>query len=107
MRIVMRLGTSLLTIAPLRAFATRRLAAVEMKARPRPREYSYGHARIEWPGDVREGWLQVGDAQTFTGAVPAEVTRRLLAGEGRPGAYTPAALFGPSLAEACGGTYLI
>jgi acyl-CoA synthetase (AMP-forming)/AMP-acid ligase II len=40
------------------------------------------------------------------GAVPAEVARRLLAGEGKPGAHTPAALFGPSLAQACGGAYL-
>jgi short subunit dehydrogenase-like uncharacterized protein len=107
-RTVMPLATSLLAIGPLRTFAKRRLAAVEMKARPRPREYSWGHARIEWPGgEVREGWLRLGDAQVFTGAVPAEVTRRLLAGEGRPGAYTPAALFGPTLAEACGGTYLL
>jgi hypothetical protein len=37
----------------------------------------------------------------------AEVARRLLPGEGKPGAYTPAALFGPSLAQACGGEYLI
>jgi hypothetical protein len=35
-----------------------------------------------------------------------EVARRLLAGEGKPGAHTPAALFGPSLAQACGGAYL-
>ncbi len=105
---VMPLATSLLAIGPLRTFAKRRLAAVEMKARPRPREFSWGHARIEWPGgEVREGWLRLGDAQVFTGAVPAEITRRLLAGEGRPGAYTPAALFGPELAEACGGTYLL
>jgi hypothetical protein len=48
-----------------------------------------------------------GEAQSWTGAVPAEVVRRLLAGEGRPGAYTPASLFGPSLAEACGAEYLI
>ena len=33
--------------------------------------------------------------------------KRLLAGQGRPGAWTPAALFGSSLAEACGGEYLI
>jgi hypothetical protein len=30
-----------------------------------------------------------------------------MAGQGRPGAYTPAALFGPSLAEAAGAEYLI
>jgi hypothetical protein len=39
--------------------------------------------------------------------VPAEIARRLLAGKGRPGAYTPTALFGPSLALACGGEYVI
>jgi short subunit dehydrogenase-like uncharacterized protein len=106
-RAILPLATTLLAIAPVRAFARKRLAGVKLKSRERPREYSYGHARLEWPdGTVREGWLQLGDAQAFTGAVPAEVTRRLLAGEGHPGAYTPAALFGPSLAEACGATYL-
>ena len=39
--------------------------------------------------------------------MPAEVVRRLLEGQGRPGAYTPAALFGPALAESCGGEYLL
>ena len=103
-RTVLPLATGLLMIGPVRAVAKSRLAQVKTKARERPREYSYGHARVEWAdGTVREGWLQVGDAQEFTGAVPAEVARRLLAGEGRPGAFTPAALFGPSLAEACGG----
>jgi short subunit dehydrogenase-like uncharacterized protein len=106
-RAVLPLATTLLAIGPVRAFARKRLAGVKLKARERPREYSYGHARLEWPdGTVREGWLQLGDAQAFTGAVPAEIARRLLAGEGRAGAYTPAALFGPSLAEACGATYL-
>ena len=74
----------------------------------RPRPDSWGHARVEWAdGTTQEGWLRVGDAQVFTGAVAAEIARRLLAGEGRPGAFTPAALFGPSLALACGGEYVI
>ena len=61
------------------------------------------NARVEWAdGTIQVGWLRAGDAQVFTGAVPAEVARRLLAGEG-PGAFTPTALFGPSLALACGG----
>ncbi|GAA0584578.1 saccharopine dehydrogenase NADP-binding domain-containing protein [Paractinoplanes ferrugineus] len=107
-RAMLPLVTGLLRISAVRAFARRRLAAVEFKAKPRPREHSWGHARIRWSdGTVREGWLRVGEAQAFTGAVPAEVTRRLLAGEGRPGAHFPAALFGPSLAESCGGTYLL
>jgi hypothetical protein len=80
---------------------------VKVKARERPREQSWGHARLEWAdGTTREGWLRVGEAQAYTGAVPAEVARRLLAGDGRPGAYTPTALFGPALAEACSGEYL-
>jgi short subunit dehydrogenase-like uncharacterized protein len=107
-RAIMPLALALLQIAPVRAFATNRLARVQLKAHDRPREHSYGHAVIQWPdGTTREGWLQLGDAQAFTGAVPAEIARRLLAGQGRPGAYTPAALFGPALAEACGGSYLI
>jgi short subunit dehydrogenase-like uncharacterized protein len=107
-RAVLPLATALLAIGPVRDFAKRRLARVRLGARPRPREYSWGHARVEWAdGTTREGWLRLGDAQAYTGAVPAEVARRLLAGEGRPGAWTPAALFGPSLALACGGEYVI
>jgi hypothetical protein len=63
---------------------------------------------VRWAdGAAEEGWLRVGDAQVFTGAVAAEIALRLLAGEGRPGAFTPAALFGPSLALACGGEFLL
>ena len=107
-RAVLPLATALLTVGPVRNFAKSRLARVKLKARARPRPYSWGHARVEWADDtIREGWLRVGDAQVFTGAVPAEIARRLLAGEGRPGAFTPAALFGSSLALACGGEYVI
>jgi short subunit dehydrogenase-like uncharacterized protein len=102
------LAAALLAIGPVREFAKGRLARVKLSARERPRAHSWGHARVEWAdGSVQEGWLRVGDAQAYTGAVPAEVARRLLSGEGKPGAYTPAALFGPSLALACGGEYLI
>lgn len=107
-RALLPLGTALLRIPALRAFATRRLAQVRLRARERPREHSWGHAHVRWPdGTTREGWLRLGDAQIFTGAVAAEVAHRLLTGKGRPGAHTPAALFGPSLVEACGGEYVI
>lgn len=105
-RAILPTATGLLNIGPVRAFARRRLAAVRFKAAPKPREHSWGHAVIEWPdGSTREGWLRVGEAQSWTGAVPAEVTRRLLHGQGKPGAFTPAALFGPTLAESCGGVF--
>ena len=107
-RAVLPLATALLENASLRAFAKRRLAQVELKARERPRAHSWGHAHLTWAdGSVREGWLRIGDAQVFTNAVPAEITRRLLAGAVRSGAYTPAALFGSTLAESCGGEYLL
>ncbi|GAB2539381.1 saccharopine dehydrogenase family protein [Nocardia heshunensis] len=107
-RVILPLATSLLSIAPIRAFAKKRLARVEVKGRKPPREHSWGHAHLRWPdGTTREGWLRVGAANTYTGAVPAEIARRLLAGDGKPGAHTPAALFGSTLAEACGGVYLI
>lgn len=43
----------------------------------------------------------------FTAAAAAEVTLRLLRGEGRPGAYTPASLFGTGVAQAAGGEIII
>ncbi|MBP2334165.1 short subunit dehydrogenase-like uncharacterized protein [Saccharothrix coeruleofusca] len=107
-RTIMRLAMSLLAIGPVRTLAKRQLAAVKIKARPQPREYSWGHAVVRWAdGTEREGWLRVGEAQAWTGVVPAEVVHRLLTGQGKPGFHTPAALFGSSLAEACGGEYFI
>ena len=97
----------LLHLKPLRTIAKRRLARLKISARKRPREYSWGHASVQWPdGTNQEGWLRVGDGMDFTAVVATEVAERLLQGKGRPGAYTPGALFGPELAEAAGGTFL-
>jgi len=107
-RAVLPLASALLSIGPLRTLARRRLARVRFGDRPRPRDHSWGRADVQWAdGTHRVGWLRAGDASTFTAAVLAEVARRLLHGEGRPGAYTPAALYGPSLAEACGGEFVL
>jgi short subunit dehydrogenase-like uncharacterized protein len=107
LRRIMPAALMLLHIGPLRRFLARRLAAVKVSDRPGPRKHSWAHAHVEWAdGTSREGWLRLGDASDFTAAVAAEVAHRLLAGQGRPGTYTPAALFGSSLAEACGGEYL-
>src|SRR5450631_2940690 len=77
-RAILPLATALLTVGPVRNFAKSRFARVKLKARERPRPYSWGHARVEWAdGTIEGGWLRVGDAQVFTGAVPAEVARRL------------------------------
>jgi short subunit dehydrogenase-like uncharacterized protein len=96
-----------LHIGPWRRFLARRLAAVKTPERPKPRAHSWAHARLTWAdGTHREGWLRLADASGFTAAVAAEVAYRLLTGQGRPGTFTPAELFGPSLAEACGGAYV-
>jgi short subunit dehydrogenase-like uncharacterized protein len=107
-RVILPFATALLHIKPLRTFAKRRLARLKISARKRPREYSWGHASIQWPdGTDEQGWLRVGDAQVFTAAVAAKVAEWLLQGKGRPGAYTSGALFGPELAEAADGTFLV
>jgi short subunit dehydrogenase-like uncharacterized protein len=101
-------ATVLLHIAPLRRFAMRRIAAIKTPERAMPRAHSWAHGRAEWAdGTIREGWLQLPNASTVTVGVAAEVAMRLLSGAGRPGAYTPAALFGSSLIESCGGVYML
>ncbi len=107
-RAILPFAMALSHIKPLRAFAKHRLARLKISARKRPREYSWGHASVQWSdGTNQEGWLRVGEGMDFTAAVATEVTQRLLKGEGRPGSYTPGALFGPELAEAVGGEFII
>ncbi|WP_436530192.1 hypothetical protein [Actinoplanes sp. HUAS TT8] len=45
-------------------------------------------------------------AKAFRKLPQTEVAVRLLNGEGKPGAFTPAAAFGPDLAVTAGGTWL-
>ena len=107
-RAVLPLAGSLLRIPALRRFAVRRMAAIEAKPAPRPREHSWGHAVVTWAdGTTREGWLRTGDAMEFTASAVAETAVRLARGEGRAGAYTPAQALGAELAEAAGGTFVI
>lgn len=97
----------LVSIPPLRRLAVRRLARTRLKPSPRPREHSWGHAVVTWPdGTNREGWLRAGDAMDYTADVAAETAARLARGDGRPGAYTPAACFGPDLATVAGGAFI-
>jgi short subunit dehydrogenase-like uncharacterized protein len=105
-RAVIPVAAVLLRSGRVRRFAIRRLAGVRLSERARPRASSWAHASARWAdGRLRESWLRLGDAQEFTGGVPAEIARRLVDGEGAPAATTPAAMFGTGLAEACGGEY--
>lgn len=107
-RAILPLASLLLHSKPLRTIAKRQLAAVKFSAKPRPHEFSWGHAQVRWPdGKQAEGWYRTGDAQEATAVILAEVATRIVNGEGQSGAYTPGALFGPELAEAVGGTFII
>ncbi|GAA0424201.1 membrane protein [Acrocarpospora corrugata] len=98
-----------LRLPGLAGFATRRLARITTTtAKERPRRSSWARARVEWPsGRVREGWLRTGEGMAFTVGAVTEVAQRLAKGEGHPGAFTPARLFGPEVALAAGAEFVV
>ncbi len=97
----------LMRSSALRRFAIARVARIPVRERERPTPYSWAHARAEWnDGTSRAAWLRLGDAQHFTEAVATEVARRLVEQQAPTGAYTPAALFGPSLATDLGADFI-
>lgn len=109
LRAMMPVASALLSLRPIREFAKRRLANVNVAPveESRKNSSSWAHARVEWAdGSIREGWLRAGEAMGFTARVAAEVAFRLSRDEGRPGAYTPGALFGFALAAQAGGEFL-
>lgn len=98
----------LLSVPPLRRLAVDRLGRATVKAAPRPRKHSWGHAVVEWADGTRhEGWLRAGDGMDFTADVTATVTELLARGVGKPGAWTPAAALGADLASIAGGTFVL
>jgi short subunit dehydrogenase-like uncharacterized protein len=98
----------LLSIPALRRLAVGCMTHTRLKAAPRPRQHSWGHAVITWPnGTSREGWLRADDGMDYTANIVAETAVRLARGEGMPGAFTPAAAFGPRLATDAGGTFVL
>lgn len=109
LRAMLPVVLAIMKIPSVRRFAARRIAAIEMKPTPATvPQVSWAHARVEWSsGSVRQGWMRTGDAMVFTAEVMSRVAIRLANGEGVPGAYTPGALFGPKLASACGGEFII
>lgn len=107
-RALLPAAAAALSIAPVQTFARARLAGVRTRAYERPREHSWGHARVEWADrTVREGWLRTGDAGEFTAAAAAAVAVGLAQGRGRPGAHTPVAALGLELVTAAGAELLL
>ncbi|GIL26800.1 saccharopine dehydrogenase NADP-binding domain-containing protein [Actinocatenispora comari] len=107
-RAILPMVAALLSRPVIARAARGALARARGSGRPPARRYTWARARAWWPdGSSREVWLRAGEAMAFTAAITATVAARLAAGEGRPGAYTPGALFGPELAIAAGGEFLL
>ena len=107
-RALMPIVPTLFSLRSVREFAKRRVAAIRVAPIEGPPKSSWAHAKVHWAnGRVREGWLRAGDAMSFTTRVAAEVAIRLARGEGRPGVFTPGALFGPGLAVVAGGVFVL
>ncbi|HEV3357997.1 MAG TPA: saccharopine dehydrogenase NADP-binding domain-containing protein [Pseudonocardiaceae bacterium] len=107
-RAILPAVAALLSVPALRRAAQRRLAKVTIGGGPRTRLFSWAHARVQdRDGSSRDGWLRAPEGMEFTVSVAVEVTSRLCRGEGKPGAYTPGALFGPELAEQAGGEFIV
>lgn len=108
-RLVLPLVAALVRVPVFRRATVRALAGIEVKEDQSGRELTtFARARATWAdGSTRVAWLRAGDGMGFTAAVAAEVADRLVSGDGRPGAYTPGALFGAELAERAGGSFLI
>ncbi|MFF3488907.1 hypothetical protein ACFYXC_37435 [Streptomyces sp. NPDC002701] len=99
----------LLSVSALRRLAVDRLGRTTVKTTtPRPRNYSWGHAAVEWADGTRhEGWLRAGDGMDFTADVTPTLTELLARGVGKPGAWTPAAALGADLAATADGTFVL
>jgi hypothetical protein len=86
-RAILPAVAALLAVPVLRNAAKRRLARVRVPPQEQSREFSWAHARAQWPdGSSRDGWLRAGEGMAFTAMVAAEVASRLSRNEGRPGA---------------------
>lgn len=108
-RLALSLVAPLVRIPLFRRAAVRAVAGIEVKEdRSAGEPTTWARARATWAdGSTRVAWLRAGEGMDFTAAVAAEVADRLASGAGRPGAYTPGALFGAELAEQAGGTFLV
>jgi short subunit dehydrogenase-like uncharacterized protein len=107
-RAMMPLVTALFGFKGVREFVKKRVANINVPPAKGPPKPSWAHARVEWDdGTVAEVWLKAGEGMAFTAKIAAEVALRLSRNEGRPGAFTPGALFGAELAETAGAEFFI
>ncbi len=101
-RAVLPMLSALLAARPIRAGAQRLVDRARLTPAT-PGEISWAYAGLEWPdGTHREAWLRTGEGYGFTARVAAHTAAWIAGGQGRPGAFTPGALFGAALARSAG-----
>ncbi|MFI7413945.1 hypothetical protein ACIBU0_35355 [Streptomyces sp. NPDC049627] len=96
-----------MTAASATAILDRLLHHCEVRRRPRGRTPRRARRERGTDGTRREGRLRAGDGMDCTADVLAETATRLARHEAPAGAYTPATAFGPDLATAAGGTFIL
>ena len=108
---IVRFVVSPMMAAMMKIGFMRKAGAKQFAKMPSPKranEASWAHARVTSPGGrAKGGWLQAGEGMDFTARIAAAVAARLLAGDGRPGAYIPGALFGPDLVSEAGAHFVL
>lgn len=86
----------------LQWWVRRRVTGPGPQARAAARSYFWGSIRNE-SGTVRTATLETPEGYTLTAWTAVEIASRVLAGDLRPGAWTPAGAFGPGLIKVCPG----
>jgi saccharopine dehydrogenase (NAD+, L-lysine-forming) len=103
---LLRLLLPLLGLGPVKrgvqAWVRRRVTGPSPEVRARARMHLWGRASAA-DGRAVERSLSVPEGYAFTAAAAAEAARRALAGELRPGAWTPTQAFGPALLDSLSG----
>jgi short subunit dehydrogenase-like uncharacterized protein len=106
-RAVLPVVSAALAVRPIRAGVQRVIGRMRLTPPATSGDISWAYARLEWAdGTRREAWLRTGEGYAFTARVAASVATRLAEGSGRPGAFTPGALFGADLARIAGAEIL-
>lgn len=107
-RVALPIIGTILRIDALRRSVIRMVDRWQLTPPSTPGETSWAYACATWDsGETHQAWLQTGEGYGFTSRVAATVATRLADGETRPGAFTPAALFGADLARSAGATITV
>jgi short subunit dehydrogenase-like uncharacterized protein len=107
-RALLPVMSALLSVTAIRRRVLRLIERLRLAPPVSRGEVSWAYARLEWADNSNaEAWLRTGEGYAFTGEVAALVADGLREGSASAGAFTPGALFGPTLAVRAGAEILL